>query len=207
MTKNEELEELHKLILKCKNCRLGTDPLRKQAVSFRGNLNAKIMLVGEAPGLVEEERGLPFCGPAGLELGEILREIGLDPKKEVFISNIVKCRSRAPVGSGRQNLPPTSEIVEKCRKFIEAEIAIVEPKIIVPLGSSAIRLLLNVVGTFRVKEYVGSQFVFKAGEKEYNVFPTYHPAAQLHAGKGSDQYFVYRNKIKDHIIKAIELCK
>jgi len=106
----------------------------KGPVPGDGPLNARVMLVGEAPGETEDEGGRPFTGRAGMELERYLREAGLK-REEVYITNLVKCR---PPG----NADPTPETIDACApRWLEREIAEIEPEIVVTLGRFSSRYL------------------------------------------------------------------
>lgn len=114
---------------------LGT--LRDTMVFATGNPEAGIMLVGEAPGAVEEKLRQPFVGPAGSLLDRILKAMGLD-RSSVYITNICKFRPKiAGAGQGTQNRKPTALEMESCLEFVREEIAIIRPKVIIALGATA----------------------------------------------------------------------
>ncbi len=129
---------------------LGT--LRDIMVFATGNPEAEIMLVGEAPGAVEEQRREPFTGPAGATLDRILKAMGLN-RPDVYISNICKFRPAIEGGSqGTKNRPPTAGEMEACISYVYEEIAIIQPRVLVALGSTAAAgLLKNPVSVSRVR--------------------------------------------------------
>lgn len=116
----------------CHRCNLGAS--RTHAVVGRGNLHAPIMIVGEGPGQQEDETGLPFVGRAGQLLEKILQSVKLDTEKDVYISNIVKCR---PPG----NRTPTIDEAEACKPYLLEQIRIIDPRIILLTGATAVRSL------------------------------------------------------------------
>lgn len=122
---------------------LGT--LRETMVFATGNPDAKIMLVGEAPGHEEERRQEPFVGPAGQKLNDILKAMGLS-RDDVYISNIVKFRP-ATARQTTNNRKPTPEEMESCMPFVRAEISIVQPSVIIALGGTAAEGLLGLSGS------------------------------------------------------------
>ena len=131
--KSKSLELLKKSIISIKNC-----SLKKQAnniVFCDGNPKSKIMLVGEAPGANEDEEGLPFVGRAGVLLDKMLEAINLDRKK-VYISNIINYRPP-------ENRRPTEEEIKRYLPFITKHIEIINPKILVLLGSTAMNALIG----------------------------------------------------------------
>ncbi|MDO8649239.1 MAG: uracil-DNA glycosylase [Candidatus Peregrinibacteria bacterium] len=133
-----------------------------------GNPTAQIMFIGEAPGQREDEMGRPFVGPAGKFLDELLASIGLK-REDVYISNVVKYR---PPG----NRDPTPEEKEVCMPWLQLEIALIKPAVLVPLGRHAL-------GHFFTKLSITAAHG-KAQQlpNGTTVFPIYHPAAALHNG-------------------------
>jgi len=119
----------------CNQChRCGLGATRTHAVVGRGNLQAPIMIVGEAPGQNEDETGLPFVGRAGQLLEKILESVKLDCEKDVFICNINKCR---PPG----NRTPSIEEAEACKPYLLEQIRMVDPKLILLTGATAVKSL------------------------------------------------------------------
>ncbi|MGH7999964.1 MAG: uracil-DNA glycosylase [Brasilonema sp.] len=117
----------------CNQChRCGLGDTRTHAVVGRGYLQAPIMIVGEAPGQNEDETGLPFVGKAGQLLEKILVSVNLDTEKDVFICNINKCRPPA-------NRAPTTEEMEACKPYLFEQIRLVDPKIILLAGATAVK--------------------------------------------------------------------
>lgn len=137
----------------------------RQVVFADGNPQARLMLVGEGPGQVEDEQGLPFVGRAGQLLNRILKAASLE-REEVYITNVVKCR---PPG----NRLPNPDEVAACRGCLEAQIRLVKPNIIVCLGLLATRAILDgraTMATIRGKWFTRQGILLMA---------TYHPAALL----------------------------
>lgn len=117
----------------CNQChRCGLGETRTHAVVGRGNLSAPIMIVGEGPGQNEDETGLPFVGKAGQLLEKILASVTLDTEKDVYICNIVKCRPP-------ENRVPTSEEIAACIPYLLEQIRLVDPKIILFTGATAVK--------------------------------------------------------------------
>ncbi len=148
---------------------LGT--LRETMVFATGNPDARIMLVGEAPGYEEEKKREPFVGPAGQKLTDILKAMGL-AREEVYISNIVKFRPATPRQT-TNNRKPSPEEMTSCLPFIRAEVEIVKPECIIALGGTAAEGLLGITAT------VGSM---RGSWHEFAGIPlrvTYHPSYLL----------------------------
>ena len=151
---------------------LGT--LRQAMVFATGNPDARLMLVGEAPGYEEEKRGEPFVGPAGQKLDLILNAMGL-ARDQVYISNIVKFRPATP-NQTTNNRKPTAEEMAACLPFVRAEIDIIRPACIVALGGTAAEGLLGLAGS------VGSMRGSWHRLDGIPVRVTYHPSYLLQSG-------------------------
>jgi uracil-DNA glycosylase family 4 len=162
MTRREQLEELHEIIRKCTLCAL--HETRTNAVPGEGPVTSRVMFIGEAPGAREDESGQPFVGRSGELLTSMIQEIGLS-RETVFITSILK--SRPP-----KNRTPTQAEISACRPYLEQQIEIINPQVIVLLGGVAISSL---VGPWKVSEAHGRFYEFK--NRTY--FLTYHPAAAL----------------------------
>lgn len=159
----ESMEDIWQDIGDCTRC--GLCEGRTQVVNTHGNHKARLMFVGEAPGADEDAQGKPFVGRAGQLLTKIIEAIGLK-REEVLIGNVNRCR---PPG----NRQPTLEEAAICRPFLFREIAAVQPDVIVVMGNTALRNLLEVrEGITRVR----GQFQDFRGIR---VMPTFHPAYLL----------------------------
>ena len=148
--------------------------LRETMVFAVGNPDAKLMLVGEAPGFQEEKEREPFVGPAGQKLNDILKAMGI-AREEVYISNIVKFRP-ATLRQTTNNRKPTPEEMASCMPFVRQEIEIIQPQCIVALGGTAAEGLLGITGA------VGAM---RGTWHEFDGIPvrvTYHPSYLLQSG-------------------------
>jgi DNA polymerase len=169
----EKLEILKKTIGSCKECALGKN--RLNAVIGVGSPTADLMFVGEGPGFDEDHKGEPFVGKAGQLLTRIIEAMGFT-RESVYIANIVKCHPMIdPTDPEKRSndRPPTPLEMETCRHYLDKQIEIIKPKIIITLGSSSTKGLLyneEPISKIRgvVKEY-----------KDIKLMPTYHPAALL----------------------------
>ena len=162
--KSKSLEFLKKSIMNLKKCDLKKNA--KNIVFSDGNPKSKIMLIGEAPGANEDDEGLPFVGRAGMLLDKMLAAINLDRKK-VYISNIVNYRPP-------ENRRPTDEEIKRYLPFITKHIEIINPKILVLLGSTAMHALIGndvVISKMRGK-WIEKEF----GNCKTSVIITFHPA-------------------------------
>lgn len=161
------LEELRARALVCTDC--GLSQTRTNVVFGVGDPQARVMLVGEAPGKNEDLQGEPFVGAAGKLLDTLLAEIGLE-RSEVYIANVIKCR---PPG----NRDPRPDEIDSCKGYLREQIRLIEPEVVVTLGNFATKLLLNTeTGITRLRGrlhpwWLGSSLV-----------PTFHPAAALRGG-------------------------
>ena len=159
------LAVLYEEIADCPNCVLAKT--RTQTVPGSGPAPAEVMCIGEAPGVREDERGLPFVGPAGRFLDELLGGVGLS-RETVHIANVVKCR---PPG----NRDPEPEEIAACKPFLDRQIAIVDPLLIVTLGRFSMARWFPGAAISRIHGQA------KRIEGR-TVVPMYHPAAALHRG-------------------------
>lgn len=159
-----ELTDLHEKILVCPDCELCQS--RTRAVPGEGPENVEVMFVGEAPGWHEDRQGRPFVGPAGHFLNELLASVGLR-RDQVFITNVVKCRPP-------NNRDPLPKEIEACRKYLQRQLELINPKLVVTLGRHALDWFLP-------GETIGkSHGVARRGNDGRYVLPLYHPAAALH---------------------------
>ncbi len=155
---------------------LGT--LRETMVFATGNPEARILLVGEAPGYQEEREGEPFVGPAGQKLNDILKAMGID-RAEVYISNIVKFRPATPRQT-TNNRKPSPEEMAACLPFVRAEIDIVKPACVIALGGTAAEGLLGLAGTVTA---------MRGAWHDLDGTPvrvTYHPSYLLQSGDANN---------------------
>ncbi|MEO5913190.1 MAG: uracil-DNA glycosylase [Luteolibacter sp.] len=148
--------------------------LRETMVFATGNPDARVMLVGEAPGYQEEREREPFVGPAGQKLNDILKAMGIS-REQVYISNIVKFRPATPKQT-TNNRKPTPEEMAACMPFVRAEIGIVKPECVIALGGTAAEGLLGLEGT--VTSMRGPWHDFEGTP----VRVTYHPSYLLQSG-------------------------
>ncbi len=157
----------------CTRCALAEG--RTQVVFGDGNPDADLMFVGEAPGRDEDIQGIPFVGRSGQLLDRLLQEeLGIT-RADCYVANTVKCR---PPG----NRDPLPAEIESCRPWLERQIELVDPKVIVTLGNFATKLLLQTnEGITRLR---GRVYDFEAGGKTRKLVPTFHPSAALRSGGG-----------------------
>ena len=174
----------------CTKC--GLHASRKNTVFSRGNPQASICIVGEAPGEDEDTQGIPFVGRSGKLLDETITALSLDPAKDIYVCNIIKCR---PPGNRR----PEEAEVNSCISYLEEQISIVAPKVIIALGSTAVDSLLP-ANTFGITKIRGK--VFKFGKTA--LIPTYHPSYVLRNGSKGPVYEDFKKDLQAAIDKSKE---
>ena len=168
----------------CMRCPLCCEG-RRQVVNSEGNRSARLMFVGEAPGADEDAQGRPFVGRAGQLLNKIIEAIGLK-REDVFIGNVNRCRPS-------QNRTPTAAEAAICKPFLLREIAIVRPDVIVVLGNTAMKNLLDTKeGITKVR----GQFQDYKGIK---VMPTFHPAYLLRDPSKKRETWDDMKKVRDYL--------
>jgi DNA polymerase len=159
------LSELYQEIALCQQCEIAK--YRNKVVPGEGAEDARIMFIGEAPGWHEDQLGRPFVGPAGKFLDELLASIGLR-REQVYIANVIKCRPTA-------NRDPLPTEIQNCRQWLERQIELIHPKMIVTLGRYSMAMFFP--GKSISKIHGTAQ---KQGDTIY--YAMYHPAAALHQG-------------------------
>ncbi len=167
------LTALAEAVQHCRGCDLYKRAT--QAVFGEGPKQAKLLLVGEQPGDQEDLEGRPFVGPAGRLLDELLEEAQLS-REEVFVTNAVKHFKWTPRGKRRLHSKPTAREMTACRPWLEAELAVVEPRLIVCMGATAAQSLLG--ASFRLTKHRGE---IQRADGRPPMMATYHPSAILRA--------------------------
>ena len=165
----KELEKIADETRQCRKCDLGS--LRTNAVPGEGNSKARIVFVGEGPGADEDAQGRPFVGRAGQLLDKVIEACGLK-RSDVFICNILKCRPP-------DNRDPRPEEIINCLPYLQKQIEIIEPEIIVALGAHAARTLLDTnkpIGQLRGQFH---EYYAGLGRPPIKLMPTYHTAYLL----------------------------
>ena len=170
--KIEKMNHITSEARSCLRCELGEH--RKNVVVGSGSLDANIVLVGEAPGRKEDESGLPFVGSAGKLLDNLLASAGLD-REEIFIGNILKCR---PPGNRR----PKKTEIESCNEYLIRQLEIIKPKVIAPMGNSALSFFQSLYGLEEIVigDAHGKLYEIDASWGKVNLIPLYHPAAAIY---------------------------
>ena len=159
------LTQLCEEIAACQDCELAK--YRTKVVPGEGAEDADLLFIGEAPGWHEDQQGRPFVGPAGQFLDQLLASIGLR-REEVYIANVIKCRPP-------QNREPLPAEIQSCRKWLDRQIEIIQPQMIITLGR------------YSLARYFPTESIGKIHGKPRKLegviyYPMYHPAAALHQG-------------------------
>ena len=177
------LGELEAIAVVCVKCKLSKS--RTQVVYGVGNPNADLMFIGEAPGRDEDLKGEPFVGRAGQLLTDIIKAMKLT-RDDVYIANVIKCRPP-------ENRNPEPDELEACRPYIQRQVEIIQPKVIVTLGRFALQSLTG-------KAYGISSA--RGNWLDYNgvkVMPTYHPAYLLRTPSAKKEVWADMKKVMEHL--------
>jgi len=168
MPKKQTMEKIIYEVKNCKKCELWES--RNNPVSGDGNLNAEIMFIGEAPGYNEDKQGLPFVGKAGRILDELLASISLK-RQDVYIANILKCRPP-------ENRNPLKTEIDACTEYLNRQIELIQPKIIIPMGNFACSFIFEKYGLKydQISKVHGKMFKVNTLFGELKIIPMYHPA-------------------------------
>ena len=186
MPREARLTALRKAVSACQKCE-HLAATRTQTVFGTGHPNADLMFVGEAPGADEDRLGEPFVGRAGELLTKIITAMGLS-RDDVYLANVLKCRPDTPKGAPG-NRPPTPLEMQRCLPYLREQIAIIQPRILVALGKTA---MLALTGT---DESMGALrrrwFTFE----NIPLLPTYHPSYLLRTGSNDDKRKVWEDML------------
>lgn len=176
-----DFEKLSQIANSCHLCELSKT--RKNVVFGYGNTNATIMFIGEAPGANEDEQGLPFVGRAGDILTKIIENVLELKRSDVYIANIIKCRPP-------NNRVPNDFEASMCLPYIHRQIELVNPKIIVLLGTTSYKYLLK--DSTPISKVRGQVFMYK----NIKVIPTYHPSYLLRNESAKKDVYIDMLKVK-----------
>lgn len=170
--RRKAVDGLNRLIRQCEKCRLSLT--RTHALCGEGDLYARLLLVAQAPGDTEDTKGRMFIGPSGKMLDELLGEAGVR-RDEIYITNLIKCRLPG-------NRRPKQDEIDACARFLDREIALIAPEVIVPLGYYAARYVLKKYNAPMPEQKAEFHHVFgrlvRAGNQK--IFPLPHPASLLY---------------------------
>jgi len=198
LSKKEFLDAVATEVIVCTKCPLWKT--RKNAVPGEGNPESLVMFIGEAPGQSEDIEGKPFVGAAGKFLETLLSEIGLS-RSDVFICNIVKCRPP-------RNREPMPNEIQACTPYLDKQIKIIKPKIIVTLGNYSTAYIFSKANLpFNgITQARGKFFQATILDMQITIFPTFHPAAALYSAKYKEMlqrdFQLLKNKLVGHSINS-----
>jgi uracil-DNA glycosylase len=188
-----DLDQLRVSAERCQGCDLYRDAT--QTVFGAGSADARVVMVGEQPGDIEDRRGAPFVGPAGKVLDRAIAEAGLD-RAQMYVTNAVKHFKHRPAAPGKRRIHQTPDRVDvvACRPWLVAEFAVLRPQAVVVLGATAAKALLG--PSFRVTKSRGLRMPWPASAQEPADFPpgdgflvaTIHPSAVLRADDREEAY-------------------
>ena len=178
-----DLPSLQKFLAGCPRCKLSAG--RKTIVFGQGNPKAALMFVGEAPGRDEDEQGLAFVGRAGQLLTKIIEAMGMK-REDVYICNVIKCRPP-------NNRNPEPDEVASCRPFLDEQIRLISPKVIVTLGTFAAQALLE------TDESIGRMRGRWRTARGVRVMPTFHPAFLLRSPERKKDVWEDMKLVRDHL--------
>jgi uracil-DNA glycosylase len=173
----------------CRDCPLWEHAT--QTVFGEGSARAEVMLVGEQPGDQEDLQGHPFVGPAGQLLDRALAEAGVE-RKLVYVTNAVKHFKWEPRGKRRLHKTPAQREIDACRQWLEGEIRVIRPRVVVCLGATAAKALLG--PDFRVSSGRGR---YVASPHAEYVFATFHPSALLRLRGAEERDIAFRQLVAD----------
>lgn len=180
------LEKLHSQIVVCVNCPLSET--RRNAVPGEGNPESRIVIIGEAPGYWEDVQGKPFVGRSGKLLDKILSEFGFDRTK-VFITNIVKCRPP-------ENRQPNKLEKDKCSLYIQTQLELIKPRVLIPLGNTAGEWLFKKYNLEWPKMTKANGQIFEIEGENLIILPAFHPAAILRNPLRTDDFRAVFRKLR-----------
>ena len=161
---------------------------RKNVVFGVGDIHARLMFVGEAPGADEDAQGEPFVGAAGQLLTRIIKTMGLS-RETVYIANILKCRPDTP-GQSYGNRKPTPDEMKTCLPYLLAQIDLIRPKVLVALGATALEGLLGAIGG--ITRHRGKFQTFR----DIPLMPTFHPSYLLHNAALTEKRKVWEDMLQ-----------
>ena len=195
MNLKEDLEKVRQKCLSCEKCSL--HKTRTNLVFSGGTPNTKLMLIGEAPGFYEDQQGVPFVGKAGQLLDKIFESVGLS-RNDIYICNTLKCRPP-------DNRDPLPEEKEACREYLDAQIEILKPKIILLCGRIALYSMIDT--TLGITKVRGQWF---DGPNDSKMMPIFHPSYLLRNAsreKGKPKWLMWQDiqeikKAYDEIVKS-----
>lgn len=194
MTAGEKLEVIAECVRGCVRCDLHIH--RTHAVPGEGNSSAKIMIVGEAPGRMEDAAGLPFVGKSGELLDRLLKSASIK-RSRVFITSVAKCRPVNVVADKLKNRAPQGPEINACMPYLVRQMIIIQPRVIVCLGAIAAKSVID--PRFNITRQRGEWF---EGPFDTRMLATFHPAYVLRQGGTSPAAKKFRNLVHGDFQKA-----
>lgn len=188
------LESVKREVLSCRKC--GLWKFKRNYVFGEGDPSSRVMFVGEAPGLNEDIQGRPFVGAAGKLLTKLIEEVLGIRREKVYITNVLKCRPP-------NNRDPAKEEIDACTPYLDKQVVIIKPKMIVTLGRHSTKYILSRIG-IKVKGVTRVRGKVFSGEYlglNLRVYPTYHPAAALYNPGLRETLIQDFKRIKDEAFK------
>ncbi len=173
--RREDLVALYREARGCTACPLSAS--RTQVVFGNGDADADLIFVGEAPGFHEDRQGVPFVGRAGQLLNELLMENGMS-RESVFVLNVLKCRPP-------ENRDPQPDEIATCRPYLDAQVELIEPRVICTLGNFATKLLTR--SSAGITRAHGQPQLHSIGGRSVRIYPLFHPAAALRTPRVKEQ--------------------
>jgi len=208
----DSLETLHSLLRKngCSGCKLGQQEDLQGPVFYRGNLSARWAIYGEAPGKEENRTGVPFCGPAGKLLDQMVKYMNLSTEQLPIFSNVSLCRPIAPPGAGKENVRPQEidkNVLSLCRPWTKYLLSSLDIHFIVLAGGTAVDAFLPNIKKKSLTELLGRTFFNLDQWPGIAFFPIYHPAFLLRKKNNPEAYKPYQKRTQNllDIIKEIVL--
>jgi len=191
--RSSDLTLLKKCLQSCNTCALSPQQCENKYVVIPSGPLSSFMIVGEAPGADEDEAAEPFVGRSGQLLDTLLKKAKIK-REQVYITNVVKCRPYTKKGKFKSNRTPTKREILSC-DWLEREIALIKPKVVVPLGATALRAVCgDLPKTLKLGDYIGTQMDEGYG---YVTVPCYHPSYLMQHGR----------KFMDTAVKALALAR
>lgn len=186
LSEDNKLRIIQEQAEKCTECNLHST--RNKCVFSKGSENSKIMFVCEAPGKQEDEQGIPLVGRSGKNLDKILHSLNINDN--IYFCNVLKCRPP-------ENRKPSKLEIESCKKYLFAQISLINPIIIIAAGSTAVEAILQNKQPISEIRGIKKSFFLPGEDKERFVIPTYHPSYMLYNRSSTDI-------VKSDILRAIE---
>jgi len=171
--KQQKIDKLRGQIASCRRCALYAT--RTNTVPGEGDVDAKLMFIGEAPGRNEDLQGKPFVGRAGDVFDNLLESIGLT-RKDIYLCNVLKCRPPS-------NRNPSTDEIKACKGSLDLQIKTVEPKVLCPMGNFAVQYLFDRFGIppAKISAVKGTIIKAKTEQGEVQIVPLFHPAVATYS--------------------------